>query len=162
MNTGWAKVRHSMRQHQAFSNVATITAVFSFLVAVTGILDLPMTSSPATGPGAVSHTIASSRAEAAEGVSLRYVLARDTVVAADKGPGNQPVPSRTGHCPMNLGLSVSCPDVLSPAVLAASVPGSPGSIAADDTAAPKAGALPEVPGAPLHPVSLIRLSISRV
>ncbi|MBE4720079.1 hypothetical protein [Pseudarthrobacter sp. AB1] len=151
-----------MRQHQAFSNVATITAVLSFLLAVTGILDLPMTSSPATGPGAVSHTIASSRTEAAEGVSLRYILSGDTVVAANKAPGRQPVPSRTGHCPMNLGLSVACPDVLSSAVLAASVPGSPGSAPPADTAAQPAGALPEVPGAPLHPVSLIRLSISRV
>ena len=151
-----------MRQHQAFSNVATIAAVLSFLLAVTGILDLPMTSSPATGPGAVSNTIASSRTEAAEVVSLRYTPSRDTVVAADKGLGKQPVPSRTGHCPMNLGLSVACPDVLSPAVLAASVPGSPGSTPAADTAAPKAVAPPEVPGAPLHPVSLIRLSISRV
>ncbi|WP_146072511.1 hypothetical protein [Arthrobacter sp. 4R501] len=142
--------------------MATITAVLSFLLAVTGILDLPMTSSPSTGPGTGSHTIASVRTEAAEVVSLRYTPSRDTVVAADNGPGNQPVPSRTGHCPMNLGLSVACPDVLSPAVLAASVPGSPGSTPAADTAARPTGALPEVPGAPLHPVSLIRLSISRV
>lgn len=151
-----------MRRHHHFSYVATTTAVLSFLVAITGILDLPMTSAQETGPGATSHAITSSYTAGAEVVGLRHILSGDTALAEDKDSGEQPVPSRTEHCPMNLGLSVACPDVLSSVVLASAVPGPPGSTPAADAAAQPAGALPEAPGAPLHPVSLIRLSISRV
>ncbi|MET3718888.1 MULTISPECIES: hypothetical protein [unclassified Arthrobacter] len=151
-----------MGWHHDFSYLATITAVLSFLVAITGILDLPMTSAQETGPGATLHTITASYTEDSESVGILLIFSADTVVAADQDPGEQPVPSRTEHCPMNLGLSVACPDVLSPAVLASSLPGHPGSTPAADAAAQPGGALPEAPGAQLHPVSLIRLSISRV
>lgn len=151
-----------MQWHHDFSKLATITAVLSFLLAITGILDLPMTSAQETGPGATSHSIALSDLEDSEFVDIGLALSADIAVVVDNDRVGQRVPSRNGHCPMNLGVSVACPDVLSPAVLAASVPGSPGSTTAAGTAAQPAGALPEVPGAPLHPVSLIRLSISRV
>ena len=162
MNSGAGKVRHSMRWHHDFSNLATITTVLSFLLAVTGFLDLPITSAQENGPGGTSHSITASNTEDSESVGLRLVFSGDTVVAADQDQGQQPVPSPPDHCPMNLGLSVACPDVLSSAVHAASVPVAPGSTPAAVAAAQPAGALPEVPGAPLHPVSLIRLSISRV
>lgn len=160
-NTG-VGVRHSMRRHQELSYVAVITAVLSFLVAVTGILDLALTSAQETRPGAVSRTITSSYTAAAEVDGLRHTVSADTALAAENDPGEQPAPSRTEHCPMNLGLTVACPDVLSSAVLASSLPEHPGSTPVADPAAPQAGALPELPATPLHPVSLIRLSISRV
>lgn len=151
-----------MRRHHNFSNLATITAVVSFLLAITGILDMPMTSAQETEPGGTSHSITASYTEDSESMGIRLVFSGDAVVAADQDPGEQTVPSRPEHCPMNLGLSVACPDVLSPAVAPSFVPGEPGSTSAAGAAAQPAGALPGVPGGPLHPVSLIRLSISRV
>lgn len=151
-----------MRRRRDFSHLAAIIAVLSFLLAITGILDLPMTSAQETGPGATSHTVTTSYAEDSGSVGIRLIFLVDTVQAGVQDPGDQPVPFRPDHCPLNLGLSVACPDVLSPAVLASSVPGSPDSTQAAGPAAQPAGALPEVAGAPLQPVSLIRLSISRV
>lgn len=151
-----------MRRHHNFSAVVRISVVLSFLVAITGILDLTVTSAQKTQPGATSHTITSSYTGAAEVVSLPHVRSGDTVVTADQGPGDQPVPSRTEHCPTDPALSVACPDVLSPAVLDVSVPGFPARTFTADAAAQPVGALPEVPAAALRPVSLILLSISRV
>lgn len=161
MNTGMGKVRHSTRRNHHFSCVGAVVAVLSFLVAITGILDLPMTSATETRPGAASNSITSSDTDATDAVSLGRILSGGTVVAADQDPAEQPVPARTEDCPMNLGLTVACPDVLSLAVLAASMPAPP-DCAAAGAAAPPAEALPRVPEAPLQPVSLVRLSISRV
>lgn len=152
-------MRHSMRWHHDFSNVAAITAVLVFLVAITGIPDRPMESTQETGASATSRTVTLSDPENSEFVSIRLVLSGDTAVVAENDGVRQPAPSRTEHCPMNLGLSVACPDVLSSAVAPSSVPGVRGSASAAGAAAQPAGALP---GAPLHPVSLIRLPISRV
>lgn len=161
MNTGMGKVRHSTRRNHHFSRVGAVVAVLSFLVAITGILDLPMTSAKETPPGATSNSITSSDTDATDAVSLGRIFSGGTVVAADQDPGEQPFPARTEHCPMNLGLTVACPDVLSLAVFTASMPAPPDCAAADAATQP-AVALPGAPGAPLHPVSLIRLSISRV
>lgn len=142
--------------------MATITAVLSFLLATTGILDRALTSGQETRPGAVSRTITSSYTAAAEVDGPRPAVSGDSAFSAEKDGTEQPVPSRTEHCPMDTGLAVACPDVLSSAVAAASVPVAPGSTPAVGAAAWPAGVLPEVAGAPLQPVLLIRLSISRV
>lgn len=152
-----------MRRHQGVSSAAAITAVLSFLVAVTGILGPALTSTPQeTSPGAVSLTIAPSYTAAANAVGIRPTVSGDTALAAVKSPGEHPVPPRPAHCPLNLGLTVACPDVLSSAVLASAVPAHPGSTPVADAAAPHARALPELPATPLYAVSLIRLSVSRV
>lgn len=151
-----------MRWHHDISHFAPITLVLSFLLAITGILDLPMTSAQETGSVASSHSVTASRTEDSEDVGIQVIFSGETIVASDPDPGQQPVPSRPEHCPTHPGISVACPDVLSSAVHAVSVPVPPGSTSAADGAAQPPGALPEVPGAPLHPVSLIRLSISRV
>ncbi|MDO5864987.1 MULTISPECIES: hypothetical protein [Paenarthrobacter] len=150
-----------MRLHERSSSLAAITAVLSFLLAITGFLDLPTTSAQVTGPGAISHAIALS-GEDSDFVGNRPAPSAETGVAADSDQVGHPLPSRSKHCPLNLGLSVACPDVLSSAVAPSSVPEEPGSAYAGGTREQPAGAIPEVPGAPLHPVSLIRLSISRV
>lgn len=151
-----------MRWHERSSSLAAIIAVLSFLLAITGIPDLPTPSVQVTEPGAISHAIALSDLEDSGFVGIRLTPSAETVVAADNDQVGHRLPSRTEHCPMNLGLSVACPDVLSSAVAPSSVPGEPGSAYAGGTPAQPTGAIPEVPGAPLHPVSLIRLSISRV
>lgn len=162
-----------MRWHHHFSHVAAFTAVLSFLVAITGILDLPMTSAQATLSGPItsaeetlsdaeSNSITLSFPEATDVGNLRNIFSGDPLVATDSGPGDQPVPARTAHCPLNLGLTVVCPDVLSSAVLATSVPGPPDSIPSTEATRQPVGTPSEAPGTPLHAVSLIRLSISRV
>lgn len=159
MNPGGEKVRHSMRWLHVFSTLATITAVLSFILATTGTVDLPRASAQETGQGGTAHSVTASNTEDSAGI--RIALSNDTFfVAADRG--QQRLPSRPEHCPMTLGWSAACPDVLSSAVLAASVAVSPGSIPAVGAAVQPAGVLPGVAGASLQPVSLIRLSISRV
>lgn len=158
---GWGKVRHSTRRNHHCSYLGAVILVLSFLVSITGLLDLPLASAKVTSPGVASNSISSSDTDATDVVSLRGILSGGTIVAADQDLGDQPVPARTEHCPMNVDLTVACPDVRSLAVLAASMPAPPDCAAAGAAAQP-AEALPGVPGAPLHPVSLIRLSISRV
>ncbi|MEC5182158.1 hypothetical protein [Arthrobacter sp. CG_A4] len=152
-----------MRWQHDFSYLAAFLAVLSLFVAMTGALDLPMTAAEETPPASTGRFLDSSDTEGAEFTAPRIAPPSDEAVVAVSGPGNQPLPFLPEHCPMNLGLSVTCPDVLSSAVLATSVPGPPGRIPSSAEAAGQPdGALPEAPGAPILPVSLIRLSISRV
>lgn len=162
LTRGRGNVRHSMQLHERFFSLAAITAVLSFLLAITGVLDLPTKSAHVTEPGVISHAITLSDLGDSDFVGIRLALSAETVVAAENDRVGHRLPSSNKHCPMNLGLSVACPDVLSSAVAPSSVPGEPGSAYAGGTPAQPTGAIPEVPGAPLHPVSLIRLSISRV
>ena len=156
-------MRHSTRWQHDFSYLAAFIAVLSLLVATTGALDLPTTAAEETPPASTARIIDSSDTEGTEFISPRLAPPSDEAAVVVSGPGNQPLPFLPEHCPMNLGLSVTCPDVLASAVPATPVPGPPGSLASTTEAAEQpAGALPEAFGAPLHPVSLIRLSISRV
>lgn len=162
-------MRHYKRWHHHFFRLAAFTAVLSFLVAMTGVLDFPNTATPsgpmmsaqATLSGAESNSITLSYPEATDVGNLRNIFSGDTLAAKDSGPGDQPVPARTAHCPMNLGLTVVCPDVLSLAVPATSVPVPPDSIPSTEATRQPVGALSESLLTPVYAVSLTRLSISR-
>lgn len=164
------KVRHYKRWHHHFSELAASIAVLSFLVAMTGILDFPntatlsgpMISAQATLSGAESSSMILSYPESTDFGSLRTVLSSDPPAGKDSDPGDQSVPAHTAHCPMNLGLTVVCPDVLSSAVPATLVPEPADSIHSLEAPRQPARALSESLVTSFYPVSLTRLSISRV
>lgn len=153
----------STRWHHGYFSLATITAVLSLLLAVTGILNLSTTSVEETQRGTSWQTIALNALEGSNSEGTRVAPSAETAVAVvDNDLVGQGIPSGNGHCPMNLSLTVVCPDVLSSAVGPPFIPVAPGITFAANPAAQAAGPPVGDPRAPLQPVSLIRLSISRV
>lgn len=102
-------MRHYKRWHHHFSQVVAFTAVLSFLVAVSGILDIPNTATvsgstmyaQATPLGAEPNSIRFSYPESTDVGNLRSVLFSEPRVAKDSGLGDQSLPAHTAHCPRN-------------------------------------------------------------